>query len=180
MNKRLHPLLPKERWPLASIATKVCNSVRNCIKPESEKILRGKKNGFRRKQSRTSQILTIRRIIEGVSCKKSCGNSIVYRFLLDIWFYSQRKYRLYRNTKFKVRSLDGDTDIFDIFAGRLPEDTFAPYLFVIRLRLRTSNIHRFNKRKWLYTKKYKKQKLTDAGNAEDIALRAGTTAQSES
>ena len=38
---------------------------------------------------------------------------------------------LYRNTKVKVRSLDEDTDYFDIVAGVLQEDTLAPYFFII-------------------------------------------------
>ena len=47
---------------------------------------------------------------------------------------------LYRNTKVKVRSPDGDTDDFDIVAGVLQGDTFVPYLFIICLDdvLRTS------------------------------------------
>ena len=47
---------------------------------------------------------------------------------------------LYRNTKVKVRSLDGDTDYFDIVAGVLHGDTLTPYLFIICLDyvLRTS------------------------------------------
>ena len=47
---------------------------------------------------------------------------------------------LYRNTKVKVRSPDGDTDYFDIVAGVLRGDTLAPYLFIICLEymLRTS------------------------------------------
>ena len=40
---------------------------------------------------------------------------------------------LYRNTKVKVRSPDGDTDYFDIVAGVLQGDTLAPYLFIISL-----------------------------------------------
>ena len=46
---------------------------------------------------------------------------------------------LYRHTKAKVRSLDGDTDYFNIVAGVLQGDT-APYLFIICLDyvLRTS------------------------------------------
>ena len=40
---------------------------------------------------------------------------------------------LYRNTKVKVRSPDGDTDYFDIVAGVLLGDTLAPYLFIICL-----------------------------------------------
>ena len=38
---------------------------------------------------------------------------------------------LYRNTKVKVRSPDGDTDYFDIVAGVLQGDTLAPYLIII-------------------------------------------------
>ena len=40
---------------------------------------------------------------------------------------------LYRNTKVKVLSPDGDTDYLDIAAGVLQGDTLAPYLFIIRL-----------------------------------------------
>ena len=47
---------------------------------------------------------------------------------------------LYRNTKVKVHSPDGDTDYFDIVAGVLQGDTLAPYFFIICLDnvLRTS------------------------------------------
>ena len=40
---------------------------------------------------------------------------------------------LYRNTKVKVRSPDGNTDYFDIVAGVLQGGTLAPYLFIICL-----------------------------------------------
>ena len=40
---------------------------------------------------------------------------------------------LYRNTKVKVRSPDGDTEYFDIVAAVLQGDTRAPYLFIICL-----------------------------------------------
>ena len=40
---------------------------------------------------------------------------------------------LYRNTKVKVRSLDGNTDYFNIVATVLQGDTLAPYLFIICL-----------------------------------------------
>ena len=47
---------------------------------------------------------------------------------------------LYRNTKVKVRSPDGDTKYFDIVAGVVQADKLAPYLFIICLDyvLRTS------------------------------------------
>ena len=40
---------------------------------------------------------------------------------------------LYRNTKVKIRSPDGDTDYFDIVADVLQGDILAPYLFIICL-----------------------------------------------
>ena len=40
---------------------------------------------------------------------------------------------LYKSTKVKVHSSDGDTNLFDIVAGVLQGDTLAPYLFIICL-----------------------------------------------
>ena len=40
---------------------------------------------------------------------------------------------LYRNTKVKVCSPDGDTEYHDIVAGVLKGDTLAPYFFIICL-----------------------------------------------
>ena len=40
---------------------------------------------------------------------------------------------LYRNTKVKVHSPDGDTEYFDIVAWVLEGDTQGPYLFTICL-----------------------------------------------
>ena len=55
---------------LTSIADKLYNTLqRNCIEPKIEKILWKNQNGFRRNRSMTSQILTIRRILEGVRVK---------------------------------------------------------------------------------------------------------------
>ena len=67
---------------------------------------------------------------------------------------------LYRNTKVKVRSPDGDTEYFDIVAGVLQGDTLAPYLFIICLDyvLRTS-IDKI-KREWLRTDEEKEAEDT--------------------
>ena len=55
---------------LTSIAAKIYNALlRNCIEPKIDNILRKNQNGFRRNRSTTSQILTIRRILEGVWAK---------------------------------------------------------------------------------------------------------------
>ena len=49
---------------------------------------------------------------------------------------------LYRNTKVKVRSPDGDTEYFDIVAGVLQGDTLARYLFIICLEHRLTKSKR--------------------------------------
>ena len=86
---------------------------------------------------------------------------------------------LYRNTKVKVRSLDGDTEYFDIVAGVLQRDTLAPYLFIICLdyMLRTS-IDKIKENGFELTKKrnrrYPAKTITDAHYADDIAILANT------
>ena len=91
---------------------------------------------------------------------------------------------LYRNTKVKVRSPDGDTEYFDIVAGVLQGDTLAPYLFIICLDyvLRTS-IDKIKKNGFELTKKrsrrYPATTITDADYADDIAILANTPDQDE-
>ena len=91
---------------------------------------------------------------------------------------------LYRNTKVKVRSPDGDTEYFDIVAGVLQGDKLAPYLFIICLDyvLRTSidkireNGFQLTKRR---SKRYPAKTITDADYADDLALLANTPNQAE-
>ena len=102
-------------------------------------------------RSTTSHILALRRILEGarqrnlpaamvfVDFKKafdSLHRGILMRILkaygipdsiVDIINL------LYVNTKGKVITPDGDTELFDILAGVLQGDTLAPYLFIIAL-----------------------------------------------
>ena len=91
---------------------------------------------------------------------------------------------LYRNTKVKVRSPDGDTEYFDIVAGVLQGDTLAPYLFIICLDyvLRTS-IDQIKENGFELTKKrsrrYPATTITDADYADDIAILANTPDQAE-
>ena len=55
---------------LTSISAKIYNALlRNRIEPKIDNILRKNQNGFRRNRYTTSQILTIRRILEGVRAK---------------------------------------------------------------------------------------------------------------
>ena len=71
---------------------------------------------------------------------------------------------LYRNTKVKVGSPDGDTEYFDIVAGVLQVDTLAPYIFIICLDyvLRTS-IDKIREN-GLRADKEKKQKIPRKNN----------------
>ena len=91
---------------------------------------------------------------------------------------------LYKNTKVKVRSPDGDTEYFDIVAGVLQGDTLAPYLFIICLDdvLRTS-IDKIKANGFELTKKrsrtYPAKIITDANFADDIALLVNTPNQAE-
>ena len=82
---------------------------------------------------------------------------------------------LYRNTKMKVRSPDGDTDYFNIAAGVLQGDVLAPYLFIICLDyvLRTS-IDKIKENGFELTKKrrrrYPAETITDTDYTNKIAL----------
>ena len=91
---------------------------------------------------------------------------------------------LYRNTKVKVRSLDGDTEYFDIVAGVLQGDTLVPYLFIICLVfvLRTSidkireNGFELKKKR---SRRYPAKTIIDADYDDDIAILANTPNQAE-
>ena len=133
---------------LTSIAAKIYNALlRNRIEPKIDNILLKKQNGFRRNRSMTSQILSIRRIFEGVQAKNLQATLLFVDFdsihrgkmgqiLLAYGLPKETVAAitfLYRNTKVKVGSPDGDTEYFDIVAGVLQGDTLAPYLFIICL-----------------------------------------------
>ena len=92
---------------------------------------------------------------------------------------------LNNNTKVNVRLPDTHTDIFDVVAGVLPGDTFAPYLFIICLNyvLRTS-IDLMKENYFTLTKtrsrRYPAETIRNTDDADDIALLANTPAQVES
>ena len=84
---------------------------------------------------------------------------------------------LYKNTKVKVRSPDGDTDYLDIVVDVLQGDTLVPYLFIICLDyvLRTS-IDKMKNSGFKLTKersrRYPAQTITNVDYADDITLLA--------
>ena len=90
---------------------------------------------------------------------------------------------LYRNTKVKVHSPDGDTDYFNIVAGVLQGDTLAPYLFMICLDYMLRTLIDKNKENGFeLTKKnrtYPAKTITDTDYANDIAILANAPAQAK-
>ena len=190
---------------LTSIAANIYNALRrNHIELKIEKILRKNKNGFRTNRF-TSQIFVIRLIL-GVWAKKKKNKldtmilfvefSIVFEFLNKwkieqiILAYGLPKetvaaiMMLYKNTKVKVLTSDGDTDYFDILAFVLKRDTWVPYLFIICLdyELRRS-IDKMKDKIFKLTKERNRicpaQRITDADYADDIVLLANTSARAE-
>ena len=177
-------------------------ALRNRIKPKIDNILRKNQNGFWRNRSTTSQILTIRRILEGVRAKNLQATLIFVDFTKAFDSIHRGKMEqillaygipketvaaitiLYRNTKVKVRSPDGDTEYFDIVAGVLQGNTLAPYLFIICIDyvLRTS-IDKIRENGFELTKKRSRRDpattITDADYADDIAILANTPDQAE-
>ena len=91
---------------------------------------------------------------------------------------------LYKNTKVKVRSLDGDKDFFDIVTGVQQGDTFAPYLFIICLDNILWALIDLIKENGLILEKARSrrslaQTITDMDYTDDKALQANTPTLAE-
>ena len=157
---------------------------------------------IRKNRSTTSQILTIRRILEGVRAKNILATLLFVDFtkafdsihrgkmeqILLAYGLSKEAVAaitiLYKNTKVKVCSPDGDTEYFDIVAGVLQGDTLASYFFIICLdyvlrtsidKIRENGLELTKKR----SKRYPAKTITDADYADDIAILANTPNQAE-
>ena len=179
---------------LNAIASKLVNRmILNRIQPILDPHLRPNQNGFRPGRSTTSQILALRRLIEGV---KSNNLPAVLLFLdfrkafdsihREKMFAILKAYNipdelvnaiklLYHNTRAKVVSPDGETEEFEIVAGVLQGDTLAPYLFTIVLdyvmreaMTKTDNPgFTLSKRR---SKRHPPVTISDLDFADDIAL----------
>ena len=163
---------------------------------------RENQNGFWRNWSMTSQILTIH-WIQGVHTKNFKATLLFVNFskVFDsihrgkmeqiLLSYGLPKetvaaiMMVYKNTKVKVCSPDGDIGYFNIVASVLQGDTLALYLFIICLDyvLRTS-IDLMKENGFLLAKEsrwwYPTQTITDVDYANDIVLLANSSAQAES
>ena len=188
---------------LTFIAAKIYNALlHNYIEPKIENILRKNQNSFRRNRSTTSQILTIRRFLEGVRAKDLEATISFVDFAKAFDYIHRGKMEqillayglpketiaaimmLYRTTKVKVHSSGGDTDYFDIVAGVLQGRTLSQYFFIIcpDYVFRTSfdkmkeNVFKLKKER---SRRYSAQTITGADYAYGITLLANTLAQAE-
>ena len=137
---------------LTSIASKIYNKlILNRLQPYVDPLLRPNQNGFRKGRGTISQILTIRRLIEGIKSKnleavlifidfKKAFDSIDRCKLMEIlkaYGIPEKLVKaisiMYEDTIGKVISPDGETEFFRIMAGVLQGDTLAPFLFVIAI-----------------------------------------------
>ena len=121
------------------------------IQPIISATLRKNQNDFSPGKSRTTHILTLRRLIEEVKSKNM--NSIITYIDFRKAFDSIDRGRMfkiiiaygipkplvnmisitYENTEAKVLTLDGETNSFHINSGVHQGDTLAPFLFIIVL-----------------------------------------------
>ena len=121
------------------------------IRPHLDPLLRVNQNGFRTGRSTLPQILTLRRLVEGIKEKQlppiltfvdfsKAFESIHRGKLMEIlkaYGISTKIVDaisiLYKDTEAQVITPDGDTEFFEILAGVLQGDTLAPFLFIIAL-----------------------------------------------
>ena len=179
-----------------SISAKIYNALqRNCIEPKIVNIVRKNQNGFRRNRSTTSQILTIRRILE-----KPTGDITICRLYQGLRFHPQREDGTnptsIRPTK-RNRSSNNNS-----LQKHQSENTFtgwrhrilrhcsrsttrghaSPYLFIICLDyVHRTSIDKTRENGFELTKKRGRRypAKTDADYADDIALLANTPNQAE-
>ena len=188
---------------LTSTAAKIFNKmILLRIRPEIEKVLRKNQNGFRPGRSTITQVLSLRRLIEGITEKQLTAILLFVDFskafdsihrgtmlsILRAYGIPEILIRsigaLYHNTTSTVRTPDGDTEFFEVLAGVLQGDTIAPYLLIIVLDyvLRTS----IDKNSELgftllprRSRRHPATKLTDADFADDLALLADNDKNAE-
>ena len=179
----------------SNIIVKLINRmILNRIQPVLDPHLRPNQNGFRPGRSTTSQILALRRIIEGVKSNNLPAVIVFLDFRKAFDSVHRGKMlkvlkaygipdelikaigKLYENTSAKILSPDGETDKFEIIAGVLQGDTLAPYLFTMVLDYALKQALDMDTNKPGFTLNQKRSrrnpavKISDLDFADDIAL----------
>ena len=181
---------------LTCIIAKIYNKmILNRIRSVIDVKLRINENGFRSKRSTVAQILTLRRIIEGVKANylpavitfidfKKAFDSIhrakMMRILKAYGIPSnllRAIERMYSNTNAHIVTPDGETEKFEITAGVLQGDTLAPFLFIIVLDYAMRKALGNGKEEELgftlreiKSSRHPKEVIADLDFADDIAL----------
>ena len=180
---------------LSPMISKLCNRmILNRIRPQIDPFLRANQNGFRAGRTTLGQILALRRLIEGIRSKnlKAVITFIDFSKAFDSinrkkMFKILKAYgipptllntiiAMYTNTRAKVVSPDGDTDLFEITMGVLQGDTLAPFLFVIVLDYAMRKAIEGKEQTYGFTiepaksRRVKAKTITDLDFADDIAL----------
>ena len=189
---------------LSCIGAKVYNRmILNRIRPYVDPLLRWNQNGFREKRSTISQILALRRIIEGMKERNLPLAAVFIDFSKafdsvhrDRMFDILSAYGIpdiivkaikviYDNSSAIVISPDGETEPFKISAGVLQGDTLAPFIFITVLdyimRYALTDIHDetgilLEPRR---SRRYPEIRLHDLDFADDIALLATSISKAE-
>jgi len=189
---------------LSSLVAKTYNRmILNRIRPHLDQYLRKNQNGFRVGRTTTSQILALRRIIEGVKEKNLEATLVFIDFKKAFDTVHRGKMlrileaygipgelvaaigAMYKDTFAKVISPDGETDAFEIMAGVLQGDTLAPYLFVIvvdyvmRTALKDREQELGFKLRRRQSRRIPATVITDMDFADDIALVSESIAQAQ-
>ena len=178
---------------LTSLVAKTYNRmILNRIRPHLDCHLRKNQNGFRSGRTTTSQILALRRLIEGVKDKNLEAILIFIDFKKAFDTINRGKMLailktygipeelvtaisiMYEDTTAKVITPDGETETFNILAGVFQGDTLAPYIFVIVIDyvMRTALPGREDKLGFQLRiiKSRRVPPITDMDFADDIAL----------
>ena len=190
---------------LTCIIAKIYNKmILNRIRSVIGVKLRSNQNGFRTKRSTVAQILTLRRIIEGVKAnylpavitfidfKKAFDSIHRAKMMRILKAYGIPKNllsaieRMYTNTNARIVTPDGETEQFEITAGVLQGDTLAPFLFIIVLDYAMRKALANGKEEELgftlnekRSRRHPKEVLADLDFADDIALLADGIRQAQ-
>ena len=166
--------------------------------------LRINQNGFRPNRTTVARILTLRRIIEGVKAnhlpaiitfidfKKAFDSIHRAKMMRILKAYGippnllSATEKMYTNTKARVQTPDGETELFDITAGVLQGDTLAPFLFIIVLDYAMRKAMADGKEEDLgftitprRSRRHPKEVLADLDFADDIALLSDAIEQAQ-